>query len=341
MQTIGYYSGPAHDQAAWVPTDVPCRRCQSNLRGQHVGARCPACGTPVGLTFYGDLLQYAPAAWLGAVRDGLFTIFWTLISIGVLTVVAAGGGAVLASRASARGATTTPADLEWLQIAVSAIAFVGALVLLLGAWRLTAPDPSPAAEARSGSIRRVVRTCLTIGCLKSLLDVAAPFLGVHAAAPGVVWVVAGIVLMAVQLVGWLAQAHYVGILASRVPDPSMTQWAKVIVWGTGICAGIIILSSVLMVALMGEAFASHAAEPRPANFNSLIAFGCVSGLASLAVCVFAILYLVLLIRMAGRVKQAAEYSTQVWAQPFGVAAVSAPAPAYELPPLQTEPPQLP
>ena len=73
MTVLGYYGygGVEYDQAGWVRTDRPCRRCGANLRGQHVGGRCQQCGEPVGASVYGDLLAYADPGWLGTVRAGL------------------------------------------------------------------------------------------------------------------------------------------------------------------------------------------------------------------------------------------------------------------------------
>src|SRR4051812_25869253 len=89
MDPIGYYSGMAQApqyQAQWLTADQPCRRCGVNLRGQQLNGRCPQCGTPVGVSLYGDLLSYSDPGWLAKVRTGLLTMLWTTIGMIVLVV---------------------------------------------------------------------------------------------------------------------------------------------------------------------------------------------------------------------------------------------------------------
>ena len=121
---------PPEDPNATIETDTPCRKCSYNLRGLTHGGRCPECGTPVGLSTFGDLLRYSDPNWLVTLGRGIGYILWGILVAIVVMIL----GAFFLQRSN-------PGGQEWLGI-------VAGLLGVYGAWLL------PAAWANSSMRHR-------------------------------------------------------------------------------------------------------------------------------------------------------------------------------------------
>src|SRR3982750_2414283 len=80
-----------------VAADLPCRRCESNLRGLPVHSHCRQCGACVGVSLYGELLKYGHPEWVRGLARGAGSFAWVVL----LTVGAAVAGATIGGRAGA------------------------------------------------------------------------------------------------------------------------------------------------------------------------------------------------------------------------------------------------
>lgn len=269
---------------------------------------------------YGDLLQFGDPKWLGTLRTGLLTVLWGTIAFVVISVL---GGVAMAAIGAGRGGQPDAAA----NVAMQVLALVGGLVIAAGTWMMTAPDPSGLGEAKYGTIRQFVRVAVAVGLLKTLFDLC-----VAAADPNSdmlqVVIVAGIVAGLLQMVGFLAQVYYVGQLAARLPDPTLTARAKTIMWGLGISYGVIIAMAVVM-AVVG--FSSIGDGAGGGAVGGMVGGACVMGVAGIALLVFAIMYLVMVGQLANRVGQAKAYSEGVWAQAVGQPAHDGMAPGAVAP----------
>jgi hypothetical protein len=342
LDTLGYYSGTSYDQAGWITNDLPCSQCNANLRGQHVGGRCPQCGRPVGLNLYGDLLQYSQPAWLRTIRGGMMTILWTalalIVALAVLIAVllilmgsstAAGSSTVTttATTTTANGGMTTTATAVtwaagpgWMSSVVAIVGLAGAAFFAFGTWRMTAPDPSGAGETQYGTLRKFLRVSLFVGLGVGLISViTTAVLGLDAAdatawptsTPRLAFHIASTIF---EVVVTVAQAHYLGHLAARVPDVGMTRRFRMVGWGIGICLTLGVAGQMVSLILLSGAAGPGSGVP---NLNGpFIAITCANSLVGIGMLAFFILYLVAFVQLASRFRIAAAYAEAVWAQPF-------------------------
>jgi hypothetical protein len=336
LDTLGYYSGTAYDQAGWITNDLPCSQCSTNLRGQHVGGRCPQCGRPVGLNLYGDLLQYSQPAWLRTIRGGMMTILWTTLAMVVAFVVliavvmvftmrsAAAGYSAPTTTTSSGGVTTTAVSATppsaWLPVAMGIVGLAAAAFFAFGTWRMTAPDPSGAGETQYGALRIFQRVSLFVGLGIGLITViSAAVLGQERpgttgggiSIPQIVWQALSGIFQAVVIV---AQGLYLGHLAGRVPDVGMMRRFRMVGWGMGICMSLVTAGQIVLLMLLGGA-----AGPGSGAGNltaPFMAVSCANGVVGLGMLVFAIMYLVAFVQLANRFRNASAYAEAVWAQPF-------------------------
>jgi len=327
------------DENGVIITDVYCRRCGYNLRGLRHDGRCPECGTPVGLSTFGDLLRFADPDWVDKLALGIKYILWGL----AITIVTGLVGSCLTSWAGTGSVI--------LQVVLLAAGLVG----VYGAWLLTEPDPSGLGEDRYLTARKLIRIALIVGLLNSCLQVLQPAsLGAsRALAFGLLLL--GAVAGIIGLVGEFAKFTYLGVLADRVPAPDLAKRARFLRWAilsVGVLATLaglaaFVLASVPLPAGVitgpnmvpaptsapsvtgpGVNVAVQSTNPNvtvspttgagtfgaagPAMGGGLMAFGCIAGVAGLVALVFWVMAIFLQYRLGNRFKEQAEIARATW-----------------------------
>ncbi len=275
-----------------VTTDTPCRRCQYDLRGLPAEGRCPECGAAVGLSTQGDLLRYCDPAWVGTLRTGVLCMLW---AVAVLIVGGILGGVVAAALHN-----------RYVSVVVQT---GGSLLSLVGAWLLTTPDPSGLGEDRYGTSRKLIRVTLVFGLVQQAVAFAQQGGAVPPALNLALGLLAGIAAL-VSLVGTFATLVYLGKLARRIPDATLADRARLLMYGIGIPAGVLALG---LIGVSVAAAVGRGAGGGPGLPAGIAAFGCVAGLAGIALIVFGIMYLIMLVRFGNALSQQAAFARQTWA----------------------------
>ena len=199
------------------PEDLPCIRCGYNLRELSPDGRCPECGTPIHRSIHGDLLSAADPAWLTRVSRG-FTLIKaasvTLASIALFLVLA------LTFRAP-----WIPAIV--LRVVLRLGVSVSVILVLLGIFALTTPDPRVSLTEQPVALRRIVRGAAIAGLLFALLRYGLKLL--VTAGGGVdplVRSVAGWTFGCALAFTWVAGSFYLARLGERIPDMELAKRTK-------------------------------------------------------------------------------------------------------------------
>ncbi len=284
---IDYGAVPKVSPDGVVAVDLACPRCGYNVRGVPGDARCPECGLAVELALRGDRIRFGDPAWIMSLAHGVRLILWSIatsIFAGILSAVP--------------GMVVTPT----IAPVVTLLALLAATSHALGAWLLTAADPSGLGEASCATPRKVVRVLVPISLASAIVGGLGATLGFGLLQP----LIAAAALLAGAAVQ-VAVLVYVERLCRRVPDPAMAERARVIRWGVLVSYGVIFLGMVFaafMVAGMGGSGAAGA--------MGLGMFGCFTASAVLALVVFNILYLVLLVRLGRLLNDEAGAARRLW-----------------------------
>ncbi|MCC6361064.1 MAG: hypothetical protein IT450_20170 [Phycisphaerales bacterium] len=264
----------AIDASGTITEDVTCRRCAYNLRGLHYEGRCPECGTPVGRSLLGDLLQYSDPAWVKRVSDGL-----NLIIIGVVVGILLGCVLGIAGRGAGRSSNSI------VQFAVSAVA---GLIGFVGAWMMTERDPSGIGEDKDVNARKIVRFTLVLGLLATPLTLAED--AIEDPNLGLAIVLAAGVLSLIALVGEWYKFVYYEQLARRIPDEIVARRARVVRWGYVICLGAGVVGAGIVTATAGVGGGPGAA-------GALVALLPIIAILGIGFTIFGIITILLILRL--------------------------------------------
>ncbi len=150
------------DEAGRIAEDLPCLRCGYNLRGLGSEAACPECASAVGRSIQGDLLRFCNPDWLARLAKGLLLIIIGVLAGFVVSMLLTGVMMGLA----ASGAISMAATMA----GVGLVGFSTSLVVVIGVWWLTAPDPARTERERPVTARTLARWCITAQLLSSPLE---------------------------------------------------------------------------------------------------------------------------------------------------------------------------
>jgi hypothetical protein len=285
---------PPPPPATQVAGDVPCRKCSYNLRTLSPAGFCPECGTPVAVSIYGNLLRFSDPAWLQKLRKGaLYIVAGVLVGIGAVIV-----GMIFGALATLQ--------LPSRQVLIQFLALGGNVLVVLGTWFLTEPDPSGIGEDEYGTARKVIRITLLLGIMNTFLGFVSSFSVFAPTAHQLIMVISGLFSIA-NIVGLIAQLQYCAKLAARIPDQALTNRANFLkialssVYGFLVVFGIVVELTVYLRGLTGP------------NAGFMIAAGCFAGLVGLAALVFFVMYLFMMDKFRRRFGEQAAYAEQVWA----------------------------
>lgn len=226
-----------------IDADLTCRKCTYNLRGLSAEGRCPECGTAVGWSLHGDLLQFSDPDWVEKLASGMNWIVASML-IGVL------GGILGVGISAALKDALDPRGMLFL-IPLAQLAF-GA-ISLIGFWKVTAPDPAQAADSeRTLSARRLVRFSITANYVVEPLHSCFEVLAFG-------WFLIGSSLAngLLGLVSTCASFIYARKLFLRIPDPKAARECRIV-----FTAFAIIMSLTLIIGII--AVTSKAFRPGPA-----------------------------------------------------------------------------
>jgi hypothetical protein len=231
-----------------VAADLACRRCSSNLAGLPVTSHCRECGTPVGISLYGERLKYGESRWIRGLARGAGRCEWA--------VVAAVGG-VLAG-AMAGGSTG-----QW---ASHLLTIAAGVLQLRGAWLLTAPDPAGQIDIAPYSVRWSLRAA-------AAASLAGTVLLVFHLEPLRRWMpLVSVVTSVLALAAPFVTLHFAHLLSLRVPDVSLARRARVVRWAYcgALAVAVVTLNPLLPPAIAHTRAAAYTAV---ASLVALSAYG--------------------------------------------------------------------
>ena len=287
------------DASGMILMDAPCRKCSYNVRGLLVSGRCPECGTPIGVSIHGDWIRFSHPDWVGKLYRGVRLIIWgvTVIVIGIIAGLIVGVVAVIGGRFG----PLAPVIIMGLAL------LVGSMLITVGSWLLTAPDPSGLGEDRYGTARMIVRVSLIVGVCDQLLSLMSSIGNVPPAVHLALEIVSAICSL-INVIGFLTMLHYLSGIALRLPDLALSKQASFLMRAFGLTLGPIVVLG-LIEEVIGRVGAGGGGRGGPAT-----AIGCVTGLFSLATLVFLLTYLRMLSRFAKVFRDQAQYARRVWAE---------------------------
>lgn len=269
---------PNCDATGEVISDIQCRHCGYALRGLNIDGRCPECGTSVGWSIRGNLLQYSDPVWVERLANGTI---WLIVS-------ALAGIVCNPTSSGLSGHGSFGAEIFGLIVEVAIV-----IIWIIGIWLVTAKEPGnvPATEESARSMTRfaagaMIATGFIIG--------AAYFIEVEALSliALIFYIVAAVVLL-------FSFGRYAQLIAARIPNPSLVRQTRNVVWGSAAAMGLLALAMVAGFAI---------------TFEAAMVFGCIGAILGL---VFGLWGLVLLFLYRAAMVKAARQARSTWAAAQG------------------------
>ncbi len=270
-----------------APEGTTCVACGYPLHGMTLDARCPECAAPVRDSLRGDLLAVASPEYVRLLARGLaliiagslVTFAWWIVTP-LLFAIGVDNG-LLAPRAAL--------------VLAQSVDLLGALLLLIGWWVATTPDPAQRPDAPEGgrrdlAVRRTLRGVLVAIAVISAVGFVGLFapglantglsgvfgnivINANAPVPALLWVaiVLRIALLVLRVTRFFLGLSYLERLSARIPSRELADAARRQRWqlplfltvGWGIVIGPLIGAVRYMKVLVRLQRAVSAAAERP------------------------------------------------------------------------------
>ena len=278
------------DAEGQIDEDLPCVDCEYSLRTRRPEGTCPECGQAVAPALLPHRLYFADASWLLRLRRGAV---WLVVGLAWLVLARYALFYALHQWLAPRVLSSrTP----W--VLLSSPLYLALLVMLVGWWYLTAPEPGCTKAVGKYDLRRVARLAITVGLLGQLPFWCASAVlfsfGVHYGLQLGRGLVGGIYALAVILA-----FHYVARLGERVPQRRLVWHARTVGWSLG---ATLVLSSVISVV---HVFLIASGRSNPGSPPSAVQTGLAWGMSALqlaldAARIWALVLCILYARTFGR-----------------------------------------
>ncbi|GMU24188.1 MAG: hypothetical protein AMXMBFR13_42650 [Phycisphaerae bacterium] len=261
-----------------IADDVSCINCGYNLRTLSLGSLCPECSKPVSASVGPDELRFASPGWLRRVQTGLTLLIVAGLGM-LLTMIAA----YALGRSGAFGGFTMFAlqQAAWLVVAV---------LVVMGVFGATTPEPNPSVRPESSLPRRLARTWAilqAICTLGAMLSFVGGFMHFFLVGP-------------LPLLMWIfGLAALIGLcltlrrLARRAREKGLTRMITVFIWVSG-GVGFGGLGLILVFFYVIQPIAA------PPSMDVMIWVFCTLPIAALVLYIFGLIMLFRCRRMIGR-----------------------------------------
>lgn len=266
------------DAAGVVAEDVSCRSCGYNLRGTHSDRTCPECGAAVGLSIVGDYLRFADPRWVEKLARGMAFVVYAIVIGIAMGIVGAFVAAVSGSG-------------ELMLVMNAIVSLVSTLLTAVGVWLVTEPDPGEPSKGGT-HVRDLARYGLIAGQVLSLVAAGVSAYSVREGQ------LTNIVASILWVVGVFAMFVHLRRLALRIPETSLADQTRIVMWGL-VVAYTVTIGGAILILLQGP------------GASGALAVLCVPGAAILVLMIWT---LVLIVRYRSSFAREAEAARRTWAR---------------------------
>ena len=206
----------AASQPEPVEPDRFCLACGYSLRGLLTDGACPECGTPVLRSLQGNLLKFSSRDYLAALNRGLVLVLIAIAGSAASVLMAIGGGFI--SIAGVGGGEIWMGALGIAQVGFS-------VVLVVGWWFFSTPDPAVLGHDTGDWPRRIIRITVVVSAVMAVLGTALEMTTADDLAAITV-----LLDTAAQIVRFFAAMIYLRWMAPRLPSREVEQRARRFMW---------------------------------------------------------------------------------------------------------------
>ena len=231
-------------QATVHGTDVPtcpecsgsmipaCMGCGYDLAGLPRDGLCPECSTPVEKSYAPDLLENRSVAFLLQLHSGLGFVVWGILakivlSLGVFLMVVIVMAAPTANR-------NFPVSYAGFKLITHTLDFGLSLLVLVGWWRITTPDPARVGTDLDIKPRQILRITVVFQAAAELAALVAMAIGTGSSALALGVADVTTIIEFGNGLAWIVQFFaamlYIQWLARRIPDTKLYADARRFMW---------------------------------------------------------------------------------------------------------------
>ena len=272
------------------PTHVvgrrPCRTCGYDLQGLELKGRCPECGTPVVVSKDTANVAFANSTWARKLVLGLWLIVGGIIGSIFLNIVA----------------SAVSVDGWSAEFAQAGVGVVSTILIFVGTWLATEPDPSGRGEDEYGTSRKAIRIGYGIESglhvLALIVFIAMPYNARMQTMFGGLELLGGLF----GVVALFFMLKYLGHLARRIPEPMLADRSELLFWGYG--GSNAALTGIALAILSIDLIWGVSSSTGPgvgASIGGVVALVCMAVIVAIVWIVFGVMYLLLLARMAAAI----------------------------------------